>query len=256
MFLALLTAIDHNRLTCLTYEDMAWLYKCKPGWAQQDRCPYLTWGLKCINSLWTSGAIWWHRFGSTLAQVMACCLMAPSHYLNQCWLIISEALWHSPQGNFTGNAQDIYPWYEFENYQLKFTSTSLRGQGLNTFMLNCLYKIFLNMIYSSLQYQCIWSLSWKLQLTFHFIFWWNFHGLCTLCTILLSYLIEKKNIYIWMKLISKLKRNLLFQMKRRRTQWSQRKRQRKQRRRQNPRKLKLKRQNLKMRVKGTLHGEG
>ena len=24
------------------------------------------------------------------------------HYLNQCWLIISEALWHSPEGNFTG----------------------------------------------------------------------------------------------------------------------------------------------------------
>ena len=24
--------------------------------------------------------------GSTLAQVMACCLTAPSHYLNQCWL--------------------------------------------------------------------------------------------------------------------------------------------------------------------------
>ena len=32
--------------------------------------------------------IWWHRTGSTLAQVMACCLMAPSHYPNQCWLII------------------------------------------------------------------------------------------------------------------------------------------------------------------------
>ena len=28
------------------------------------------------------------RSGSILAQVMACCLLAPSHYLNQCWLII------------------------------------------------------------------------------------------------------------------------------------------------------------------------
>ena len=27
---------------------------------------------------------------STLVQVMAWCLMAPSHYLNQCWLIISN----------------------------------------------------------------------------------------------------------------------------------------------------------------------
>ena len=31
---------------------------------------------------------------------MACCLTAPSHYLNQCWLIISEVQWHSYQGNF------------------------------------------------------------------------------------------------------------------------------------------------------------
>ena len=37
-----------------------------------------------INSLWPSDAIWWHRSGSAPAQVMACCLMAPTHYLNQC----------------------------------------------------------------------------------------------------------------------------------------------------------------------------
>ena len=33
------------------------------------------------------------------------------------WLIISEVLWHSTEGNFTGNSQDTNPWYEFENYQ-------------------------------------------------------------------------------------------------------------------------------------------
>ena len=43
-----------------------------------------------FNSLRPSDAIWRHRSGSTLAQVMACCLTAPSHYLNQCWLIISK----------------------------------------------------------------------------------------------------------------------------------------------------------------------
>ena len=43
-------------------------------------------------------AIWWHRSGSTLAQVMTCCLIAPSHYLNQCWLVIGEILWHSSEG--------------------------------------------------------------------------------------------------------------------------------------------------------------
>ena len=42
-----------------------------------------------INSLWPSDTIWWNRSGSTRAQVMACCLMAPSHYLNQCWLEIT-----------------------------------------------------------------------------------------------------------------------------------------------------------------------
>ena len=42
-----------------------------------------------INSLWPAEAIWRHRSGSTLPQVMACCLTAPSHYLNQCWFIIS-----------------------------------------------------------------------------------------------------------------------------------------------------------------------
>ena len=46
------------------------------------------------NSLWFSDAISRHRSGSTSAQVMACCLTAPSHYLNQCWLIINEARWH------------------------------------------------------------------------------------------------------------------------------------------------------------------
>ena len=45
---------------------------------------------KVINSLRPVDAIWQHRSGSTLAQVMACCLTAPSHYLNQCWFIISK----------------------------------------------------------------------------------------------------------------------------------------------------------------------
>ena len=53
-----------------------------------------------INLLWPNYAIWRQRSGSTLPQVMACCLMAPSHYLNQCWLLISEVLWHWPESNF------------------------------------------------------------------------------------------------------------------------------------------------------------
>ena len=48
-----------------------------------------------INTLWPNDTIWQQRSGSTLAQVMACSLTAPSHYLNQCWLIISEVQSHS-----------------------------------------------------------------------------------------------------------------------------------------------------------------
>ena len=48
-----------------------------------------------INSLWPSDAVWRQRSGSTFAQVMACCLTAPSHYLYQWWLIISEVQRHS-----------------------------------------------------------------------------------------------------------------------------------------------------------------
>ena len=43
-----------------------------------------------LNTLWPNDTIWWYRHGSILAQVMACCLMAPGHSLNQWWLIITD----------------------------------------------------------------------------------------------------------------------------------------------------------------------
>ena len=40
-------------------------------------------------------AISQHRSGSTFVQVMACCLItAPSHYLDQWWLITKGVLWY------------------------------------------------------------------------------------------------------------------------------------------------------------------
>ena len=41
-----------------------------------------------VNSMGFSDAMWWHRSWSTLIQIRACCMRAPSHYLNQCSLII------------------------------------------------------------------------------------------------------------------------------------------------------------------------
>ena len=69
-----------------------------------------------IDSLWPSDAIW-HRSGSALAQVMTCCLMAPSHYLNQCWLIIHRNLCHSPKGNVhEGNHENTFKIYKNQSH--------------------------------------------------------------------------------------------------------------------------------------------
>ena len=56
-----------------------------------------------VISLWPSEAIWWQGSRSTLVQVMACCLTTTSHYLNQCWLVITKVQWCSSEGNFTFN---------------------------------------------------------------------------------------------------------------------------------------------------------
>ena len=60
-----------------------------------------------FNSLCPSDAIWWRRSGSTLAQVMACCLAAPIHYLSLRWLLFSEVMWQSPESNSTISSQVV-----------------------------------------------------------------------------------------------------------------------------------------------------
>ena len=81
----------------------------------------------CINSLWR------HKTWSTLAQVMACCLTAPSHYLNQCWLIITKVQSHSSGNHFTKDTSAINHWNQFENYLTKFSFKSPRGQWVKIF---------------------------------------------------------------------------------------------------------------------------
>ena len=48
----------------------------------------------------TKPLIWHYKTWSVLVQITACCLMAPSHYLNQCWLIISKVQCHSSGVDF------------------------------------------------------------------------------------------------------------------------------------------------------------
>ena len=71
-----LRAVDGDNEICQTH---CWLV----SWLREK---YWLW-ITCLNSLEPSDAMWWQKTGSTLAQVMACCLTASSHYLNQCWLI-------------------------------------------------------------------------------------------------------------------------------------------------------------------------
>ena len=53
-----------------------------------------------IESLWYNKAVLEQKSGSILVQVMPCYLTAPSHYLHQRWLLISEVQWQSSMGNF------------------------------------------------------------------------------------------------------------------------------------------------------------
>ena len=60
-----------------------------------------------------SDTTWWHLAGSGNGL---CCLIAPSHYLNQCCLIISEVQWQSSEANFTRNTSAISHQNQLQNY--------------------------------------------------------------------------------------------------------------------------------------------
>ena len=77
-----------------------------------------------IDSLWANDAIWRQSSGSTLAQVIARCLKTPSHYLNQCRLIITRVLWRSLKSNSTRRAHEFNPWHVFNSYTFKITVIS------------------------------------------------------------------------------------------------------------------------------------
>ena len=80
-----------------------------------------------INSFWPDDTVWWHRSRSILAQVMACWQMAPSHYLNQSWLFIIQALWYSSMSNFIPKAHATTMYSKCENHTFEITTTSPRG---------------------------------------------------------------------------------------------------------------------------------
>ena len=107
----------------------------------EERCLQKEFTKLFNNSLWPSDTIWRHKSGSTLAQVMACCLTAPSHYLNQYWLIISKIQWHPSESNFTRHTSAIIHWNKLKNYLSKILLKSRRGQWVKTYIFICLHHV-------------------------------------------------------------------------------------------------------------------
>ena len=104
---------------CSVWNAPVLLELCQEDWfARNDNFACHTGN---INS---SDAIWWHRFGSASAEVMACCLMASRHYLRQVD-IINEVPWHSPESNFT-SAKATILYDELWDDTFRIAATSLR----------------------------------------------------------------------------------------------------------------------------------
>ena len=68
------------------------------------------WDFFChfIYSLRPSEAIWCHKTRSTLVQVIARSLMAPSHYLNQFWLLVKRIRWNKLEWSSNHNTNGKY----------------------------------------------------------------------------------------------------------------------------------------------------
>ena len=95
-----------------------------------------------FNSWWPSDTIWRHKSGSTLAQVMAYCLTTPRHYLNQCWLIISQVQWHSSGCNFTRDTSITSHCNKLENYFSKILFKSPGGKWVHLDPTRNLHTLF------------------------------------------------------------------------------------------------------------------
>ena len=95
-------ALGHNELMILILicqlNDII-----QDGWQDLAKYP----GTPSVNSLWPGNATWRHGSGSTLAQVITCCLMATSHYLNQCWSSGRSSHIRISEGSFAQYASAI-----------------------------------------------------------------------------------------------------------------------------------------------------
>ena len=114
-----ITLSHHDNTCCLLH--MINFYELNKSWW----CSAM---ISVFNSLCPSDGIRHWKSLPTLVKVMAWCLMAPSHYLNQNWLTTNRILWHSYQGN-------IYSRYHPKlclKFNIEITATSARGQWVKS----------------------------------------------------------------------------------------------------------------------------
>ena len=119
---------DHFVCMCPTNERYCYIVMLSPiGWAhtQNDPCgidlvilALPSFSIRTVYSILPSDTIRQHRSGWTLVQVMARCLTAPSHYLNQCWILMSAVLLHLQESYFAVSALCTIMCEELKNYTL------------------------------------------------------------------------------------------------------------------------------------------
>ena len=105
--------------------------------------------------------------GPVLVQVMACRLMAPTHYLNQCWLLINEVLWHSPEKYFQRVPKLVFCTMSVKITLLKLLPHLSEDNELNAFEPVCFKWYHKKKIHSTLK---------KLVLVLQF--WWVWNHIC------------------------------------------------------------------------------
>ena len=83
------------------------------------------------NDLTHFGLVTWYgsiNLRQHLLRLVACYLMAPSCYLNHCWFLMSEFLWHLPEINFTVSFLCTVLYNEFENHTFEIIAIFDTGQ--------------------------------------------------------------------------------------------------------------------------------
>ena len=79
-----------------------------------------------LHSLWPNDAIWGHRTGSALAQVLACAWWHKAITWASVGLLIKGVLWQSPERRLTRSVYELNP-YMHTDCTIRTTNTSLWG---------------------------------------------------------------------------------------------------------------------------------